>query len=87
MAAQPKHPPISVMLPVLNEEAHLEASVESILAQDYPNDIEILLALGPSTDRTDEVAARLAARDSRIRLVANPAGKTTIGLNECIRQA
>ncbi len=32
MAAQPKHPPISVMLPVLNEEAHLEASVESILA-------------------------------------------------------
>ena len=87
MAAQPKHPPISVMLPVLNEEAHLEASVESILAQDYPSDIEILLALGPSTDRTDEVAARLAARDSRIRLVANPAGKTTIGLNECIRQA
>ena len=87
MSAQPTLPPLSIMLPVLNEESHLRASVESILSQQYPNEIEVLVALGPSTDRTDAVAAELAAADSRIRLVANPAGKTTVGLNECIRQA
>lgn len=87
MSAQPTLPPLSIMLPVLNEESHLRASVESILFQQYPNEIEVLVALGPSTDRTDEIAAELAAADSRIRLVANPAGKTTVGLNECIRQA
>ena len=87
MSAQPTLPPLSIMLPVLNEESHLRASVESILSQQYPNEIEVLVALGPSTDRTDEIAAELAAADSRIRLVANPAGKTTVGLNECIRQA
>ena len=87
MAAKTSLPPLSVMLPVLNEEAHLRAAVESILSQEYPAELEILLALGPSSDRTDEVAAELAKRDSRIRLVPNPAAKTTVGLNECIRQA
>ncbi|NDH65859.1 MAG: glycosyltransferase family 2 protein [Microbacteriaceae bacterium] len=86
--ANPKAlPAISVILPVLNEEQHLRASVESVLSQNYPSDIEILIALGPSTDNTHEIAAELAASESRIRLVSNPLGKTTIGMNECIRQA
>lgn len=86
--AKPKAlPAISVILPVLNEQDHLRASVESVLSQKYPSDLEILIALGPSNDKTDEIAADLAAHDPRIRLVPNPLGKTTIGMNECIRQA
>ena len=80
-------PAISVILPVLNEQEHLRAAVESVLAQNYAGSLEILIALGPSTDRTDEIAAELADGDPRIHLVANPLGKTTIGMNECIRQA
>ena len=77
-------PAISVILPVLNEEPHLAESVTAILAQDYTGKFEVILALGPSRDRTNKVAEELAARDSRVKLVANPSGKTAAGLNLAI---
>jgi len=87
MATSRALPAISVVLPVLNEQDHLRAAVQSVLDQKYPSDLEILIALGPSTDRTNRVAKDLAKTDSRIRLVPNPLAKTTIAMNECIRQA
>jgi succinoglycan biosynthesis protein ExoA len=77
-------PAISVILPVLNEEPHLAESITAILAQDYSGAFEVILALGPSKDRTNEVAEDLAARDHRIKLVSNPTGKTAAGLNLAI---
>jgi succinoglycan biosynthesis protein ExoA len=77
-------PAISVILPVLNEEPHLAESVSAILSQDYKGIFEVILALGPSRDRTNKVAEELSARDSRIKLVANPSGKTAAGLNLAI---
>ena len=76
---------VSVVMPVLNEEAHLTESVTAILAQDWPGPLEVVLALGPSSDRTDEVAARLRSNDPRVRTVANPTGKTPAGLNAAIQ--
>jgi glycosyltransferase involved in cell wall biosynthesis len=75
---------VSVVLPVLNEERHLADAVTSVLAQDYPGPLEVVLALGPSTDRTDEVAAGLVAADDRVRAVRNPTGRTPEGLNAAI---
>ena len=72
-------------MPVLNEEAHLQRAVESILAQDYPGTLDVCLALGPSTDRTEEIARRLSASDSRVRSVPNPTGGRSSGLNATIR--
>jgi len=77
-------PAISVILPVLNEEPHLDESVSAILSQDYQGIFEVILALGPSQDRTNEIANALAARDNRVKLVANPTGKTAAGLNLAI---
>jgi glycosyltransferase involved in cell wall biosynthesis len=77
-------PAISVILPVLNEEPHLAESVMAILAQDYIGKFEVILALGPSRDRTNKVAEELAERDSRVKLVTNPSGKTATGLNLAI---
>jgi succinoglycan biosynthesis protein ExoA len=74
-------PPVSVIMPVLNEERHLAEAVSAALAQDYPGELEVVMALGPSHDRTDAVAAELAAADSRVRTVANPSGRTPAGLN------
>jgi succinoglycan biosynthesis protein ExoA len=73
-------PAVSVVLTVLNEERHLRAAVRSVLEQDYAGDIEVVLALGPSKDRSDAIAADLAA-DPRVRSVANPSGRTPNGLN------
>ena len=74
-------PAVSVILPVLNEEAHLAESISAILSQDYRGAFEVILALGPSQDRTDEIAKSLSDRDPRVKLVANPTGKTATGLN------
>ena len=77
-------PPVSVIMPLLNEERHLRDAVAMILTQDYSGPIEVVLALGPSTDRTDDVADALAAEDPRVRLVRNPSGRTPDGLNAAI---
>ncbi len=74
-------PAISVILPVLNEESHLEGAVLSVLSQDYLGPVEIILALGPSRDRTNEIAAKLSAQDERVKLIESPTGKTAAGLN------
>ena len=80
-------PGISVILPVLNEQAHLEESIRAILSQKYLGTIEVILALGPSRDLTNEIAARLASEDSRITLVENPSGKTAAGLNRALNES
>ena len=68
-------------MPVLNEERHLEAAVRGVLRQDYPGELEMILAVGPSSDRTHEIADALAAVDERIRVVDNPAAHTPVALN------
>ncbi len=77
-------PGVSIVLPILNEERHLDSAITAILRQDYPGDFEVILALGPSKDRTNEIAARLSDRDTRVRLVENPTGRTAAGLNAAI---
>jgi succinoglycan biosynthesis protein ExoA len=85
--ARADHPMVSIIMPVLNEERHLADSVERILAQDYPGEIEVVLAVGPSRDRTQDVADRLAKQHPRVRVVDNPSGKTPAGLNAAIKAA
>ncbi len=85
--SDPAYPSVSVIIPVLNEERHLEAAVQMVLDQDYPGPVEVVLALGPSTDRTDAVAQSLAAADPRVRTVPNPSGKTPNALNAAIGAA
>ncbi|WP_157538232.1 glycosyltransferase family 2 protein [Kitasatospora azatica] len=84
MAAE-ELPAVSVIMPVLNEERHLRTAVRRILEQEYAGAMEVVIALGPSTDRTDAIAAELAAEDPRVRTVPNPTGRTPAGLNAAIR--
>ncbi|GII75445.1 succinoglycan biosynthesis protein exoa [Sphaerisporangium rufum] len=82
--ATPVWPPISVIMPVLNEERHLREAVRQVLAQRYDGPVEVVLAVGPSQDRTQEVADALAAEDPRVTVVANPTGRTPNALNAAI---
>lgn len=77
-------PSVSVIMPVRNEAAHLADAVASILAQGYPGPFEVCLAVGPSTDGTEALAADLAASHPAVSVVANPAGVTPAGLNAAI---
>lgn len=85
--ALPERPGVSVVMPVLNEERHLRTAVGHVLSQDYDGEIELVVALGPSTDRTDEVAAEISTADPRVRCVANPTGATGTGLNLAVAAA
>ena len=80
-------PRVSVIVPVRNEADQLPQTVSSILSQCYPSEFEIVLAVGPSDDRTEQVAAELAERDPRIVVVENPQGTTPTGLNRAIEAA
>ncbi len=76
---------VTFVMPVLNEHDYLEHAVASVLSQDAAGPAELILALGPSTDGTIELARELAARDDRIVLIDNPAADIPIGLNLAIR--
>jgi glycosyltransferase involved in cell wall biosynthesis len=77
----PEHPSVAVVMPVVNEERHLRASVARVLDQDYAGRIDVVLAVGPSRDRTRDVAEELARADARVHVVDNPSGRTPSGLN------
>jgi succinoglycan biosynthesis protein ExoA len=78
------YPPVSVVLPVRNEERHLAESVRHVLGQDYPGELELVLAVGPSADRTEQIARDLAAAEPRLTVVANPTGKIPAALNAAV---
>ena len=80
-------PSVSVILPILNEERDLSNCISAILKQEYSGNIEIILAFGPSKDRTTAIATELAKLDSRIKLVNNPSGQTATGLNLAIAKS
>ena len=80
-------PSVSVIMPVIDEERHLPQSISRILEQDYAGELEIIVAVGPSRDRTADVAAEISAREDRVQVVANPSGKTPAGLNAAIEAA
>jgi glycosyltransferase involved in cell wall biosynthesis len=80
-------PGVSYVMPVLNEQDYIASAVASVLAQEYPGPAEVVLALGPSSDRTDAIVADLARSDERIRTVPNPRADIPIGLNAAIRAA
>ena len=82
-----EYPPVSVVMPVRNEERHLADSVRHVLAQDYQGELELVLAVGPSSDRTEQIARELAAAEPRITVIANPSGKIPAALNAAIRAA
>lgn len=82
--AAPDAPPlVTVVIPALDEEHHIGACLDSVLAQTYPH-LEVLVVDGGSRDRTREVVASYAARDRRVRLLDNPERTVPHALNRAV---
>ena len=79
--SQPTKDQVSVILPVLNEADYLEDALAPILCQEFNGELEVILAIGPSKDRTMEIAKKISERDPRVIIVENPSGRTAAGLN------
>lgn len=78
---------VSVVIPVRNEARFIAATIASILHQDYPGPIEVIIADGMSSDGTREILDRIAADDERVRYVDSPTGRTPNGLNLAIQES
>ncbi len=68
---------ISIVVPALNEEMNLEGTVQEIHAEisKHFEDYEVVIVDDGSTDRTGEIADRLAKADPRVRAVHNGSNK------------
>ena len=51
---------VSVIIPALNEEKNIEATLKAVRDQDYRGPIELIVADGHSTDKTVQIAEKYA---------------------------
>src|SRR3954451_19888019 len=72
---------VSVLTPVLNEEAHIRTTVASMQRQEFDGEIEFIFIDGRSEDWTRAILDELAVEDPRIRVLDNPDRTTAFGLN------
>jgi succinoglycan biosynthesis protein ExoA len=82
------HPLVSVVMPVRNEERHIEAALKSLLQQETSDwELEIIIVDGDSSDGTQEIVKRIAGGDSRVKLTINKQRKTPYAFNLGIQNA
>jgi succinoglycan biosynthesis protein ExoA len=85
-----RQPFVSVVLPIRNEAAFIERTLEAVFSQTYPADrFEVLIADGMSTDDTRAIVTTVAARHPQVRsrIIDNPRGIVPTGLNLAITAA
>jgi succinoglycan biosynthesis protein ExoA len=81
-------PFISVVVPVRNESRFIRATLQQLLAQDYPCDrFEVIVVDGQSEDGTPSLAATLQRHWSNLRLLHNPRRLSSAARNLGIRAA
>ena len=79
---------ISVVAPVRNEGPNVDHFVSDLAAQDFSGELEVLVADGNSDDGSAErMRAAAWASGINLRVIDNPAGWVSPGLNACIREA
>ena len=64
--------PVSLIIPVLNEEVYIERCLRSLLRQENCNIIEVLVVGGGSTDDTVALVREMSSVRREIRLIHNP---------------
>ena len=79
---------ISVVAPVRNEGSNVDHFVSDLAAQDFGGELEVLVADGNSDDGSPgRMRAAAWASGINLRVIDNPAGWVSPGLNACIREA
>lgn len=76
-------PTVTIAVPVLNEETHLERCLDAIHAQTYELVVEVIVVDGGSIDRT----LAIASTDPKVRVLDNPGIIQAAGLNMALAAA
>ena len=82
-------PSVVIILPIRNESGFIEHGLRAILEQDYPGEVEILIADGMSTDNTREIIDDFSARHPQLKIciLDNPREIVPTGINIALRKA
>ncbi|MEA9985298.1 MULTISPECIES: glycosyltransferase [Subtercola] len=80
-------PPVTAILAVRNDVETLEQAVQSIVDQNYPLAIDIVVAAAPSTDGTAELLTSLSAANPRLTVLHTTSVSQVVALNEAIAAA
>ena len=83
----PTLPSVTVILPVLDEVAHIDDVMADLTWQDYEGPYEVIVADGGSTDGTIQKLAAVAGQDRRVRVIENPDVRQAFGLNRAAAEA
>ncbi|WP_342822155.1 glycosyltransferase family 2 protein [Candidatus Lucifugimonas marina] len=79
---------VTVAIPVLNEEHHIEQCLASLFDSNYPvEQLEVLVVDGGSTDRTRDLVKGMARKWRQIRLLDNPGRIQATAMNIAISEA
>jgi succinoglycan biosynthesis protein ExoA len=78
---------VTIIIPTLNEERYLERCIRSLVSPQPPELGEIFVVDGGSSDRTIEIAQRLAAELPAIRILDNPARIQSAAFNLAMEHA
>jgi glycosyltransferase involved in cell wall biosynthesis len=80
-------PEVSIIMPVRNEAASLDATLASVCSQATDAPFEVIVVDDHSTDSTRSIIERWAARDERVRLVVNQRRGAANALNSGLEAA
>ncbi len=78
---------VSVCVPTWNEEKTIGCTLNSILRQNFPGKIGVLVCANGCTDRTAEIVKYHEKRDSRVRLIEIHERGKPGAWNTCVDQA
>ena len=79
-------PLVSVVLPVYNQENHLEETIESILNQSFQY-FELIILDDGSTDGSAQIIRQFAAKDIRIQVYFKANSGKSLATNELVNRA
>ncbi len=78
----------TIIMPVRNEARYIEKTLLAVLNQDYPSEkMEIIVADGQSTDKTQQIIQRLQQQQHNLMLISNPKKIVPTGFNLALKQA
>jgi glycosyltransferase involved in cell wall biosynthesis len=76
---------VSVIIPVRNEAAYIQSTLDAVFAQDYPsNFLEVIVADGESDDGTADIIRRYAVNNSQLKWINNHHKTVSFGLNTAL---
>jgi succinoglycan biosynthesis protein ExoA len=77
---------VLAVVPCLNERAHIDKLLSTLLADSAELDLTIVVADGGSTDGTQEIVESIAATEPRVHLIHNEKRIQSAGVNLAVRE-